>query len=342
VEVQVNPAAVLPGEACSLIWKAEHAQSLVVDHGIGEVGPSGTLMIYPQSTTTITMTAQGRGGTTTATAIALVHEPPGVDVAIARTTLGEGETTAIVWSSRNADSVTIDQGIGSVMPSGELFITPPESTVYTITARGPGGTVSQSVAVDVLPYTLAQIRAGPDFLVPGQSALLEWNTSHAQVVTIDQGLGEVPPDGSIVVQPVATTTYTITATGPLGTATEVVTVVVHPRPSVTITAEPPEVTQGRAAVLSWTSEHAETAFLDNGIGDVRVQGAREVFPEETTTYVITVLGKGGAATASVMVRVPDRPGVDLTAAPDATVTALEPPAGPCPDPPAQGPARPPP
>jgi PKD repeat protein len=342
VSVQVNPPAVLPGEACSLVWKSERALSLMVDHGIGEVGPSGTLMIYPQSTTTITMTAQGRGGTTRATAVVLVHEPPVVDVDVVRTTLHSGETTAIMWASRNADSVCIDQGIGEVMPSGELFITPAESTLYTVTATGPGGTVSQSVAVDVLPCPLAHIRAGPDSLVPGEPALLEWDTSHAQVVTIDQGIGEVSPGGSIVVQPVATTTYTITATGPLGTATEAVTVAVHPRPSVTISAEPREAAQGRATLLSWSSEHAETASMDNGIGDVPVHGSREVSPDQTTTYVITVVGRGGAAMASVTVHIADQPEVVLTTPPDATVTALEPAAEPSPNPPAPDPGRPPP
>ncbi len=342
VSVQVNPAAVLPGEACSLVWKSERARSLVVDHGIGEVGLSGTLMIYPQSTTTITMTAQGRGGTTTATAVALVHEPPVVDVDVVRTTLHSGETTAIMWASRNADSVSIDQGIGEVMPSGELFITPAESTLYTVTATGPGGTVSQSVAVEVLPRTLARIRVGPDSLVPGEPALLEWNTSRAQVVTIDQGIGEVSPGGSIVVHLVKTTTYTITATGALGTATEAVTVTVHPRPSVTITAVPCELAQGMATLLSWTSEHAETASVDNGIGDVPVHGSREVSPEQTTTYVITVVGRGGAAMAGVTVHIADQPEVVLTTLPDAAVTTLEPPAEPCPDPPGRDSGRPPP
>jgi len=342
VEVQVNPAAVLPGEACSLVWKSERAQSLVVDHGIGEVGPSGTLMIYPRSTTTITMTAQGRGGTSTATAVALVHEPPVVDVGIARATLRSGETTAIIWVCSNADTVSIDQGIGDVMPSGELFITPSESTRYTVTATGPGGTVSQSVAVDVLPCVLAHIRAGPDSLAPGQSALLEWDTSHAQVVTIDHGIGEVAPRGSTVVQPDATTTYTITATGPLGRATEAVTVTVHPRPSVTISAEPCELVQGRVTRLSWTSEHAETASVNNGIGDVPVQGAREVSPEETTTYVITVVGRGGAAMDSVTVRVTGQPEVALTASPGATVLEPPQPAGSSPEPWAEAPGRPPP
>jgi hypothetical protein len=122
VSVQVNPPAVLPGEACSLVWKSERALSLMVDHGIGEVGPSGTLMIYPQSTTTITMTA--RPGGTTRAGLVLCTSAPG-DENVVQTTLHSGETTAFMWASRNADTCA-STGHGDVMPSGELFITPAE------------------------------------------------------------------------------------------------------------------------------------------------------------------------------------------------------------------------
>ena len=46
---------------------------------------------------------------------------------------------------------------------------------------------------------------------PGGSTTLRWMTSGALSVSINQGVGSVDPDGSIVVSPTSTTIYTLTA-----------------------------------------------------------------------------------------------------------------------------------
>jgi len=55
------------------------------------------------------------------------------------------------------------------------------------------------------------------------------------------------------------------------------------------------------STLIWTSYNTDSASIDNGIGDVPVNGSIIVFPSETTTYTITVSGPGGTATDSVTV-----------------------------------------
>jgi hypothetical protein len=56
---------------------------------------------------------------------------------------------------------------------------------------------------------------------------LTWTSQAAEHVSIDQGIGEVAANGSMAVFPQSDTTYTITATGPGGTATRSVMVAVH-------------------------------------------------------------------------------------------------------------------
>ena len=60
----------------------------------------------------------------------------------------------------------------------------------------------------------------------GQTTNLEWQTTDAVDVTMDNGVGSVASSGTQAVSPHATTTYTLTATGPGGkvTATEAVNV----------------------------------------------------------------------------------------------------------------------
>lgn len=61
-------------------------------------------------------------------------------------------------------------------------------------------------------------------VLPNEAATLSWTSSQATSVTIDNGIGSVAPSGSRQVQPTADTTYTITATGPSGSASGAVTV----------------------------------------------------------------------------------------------------------------------
>ena len=100
----------------------------------------------------------------------------------------------------------------------------------------------------------------------------------------------------------------ITASGPGGTAVDTVTVSVHQKPTVNISAFPNPVAAGETAILTWSSTDADTAFINHGIGPVGVNGSAEVDLQETTAYTITVTGPGGTATDSVIVVVNERQG----------------------------------
>ncbi len=64
----------------------------------------------------------------------------------------------------------------------------------------------------------------PDALAPGESAVLKWAVNGADAVSIDQGIGEVPPNGTKEVSPTTGTIYTLTATNAAGIVTRTVAV----------------------------------------------------------------------------------------------------------------------
>jgi hypothetical protein len=66
-------------------------------------------------------------------------------------TIKKGQSTTLSWTSTGATSASIDQGIGPVPPTGSRSVTPPETgvIVYTITARGPGGTSTDTQRIIV-------------------------------------------------------------------------------------------------------------------------------------------------------------------------------------------------
>lgn len=64
-------------------------------------------------------------------------------------TIERGQSATLRWSTSNADTVSIDQGIGTVAASGSRTVSPSTTTTYRLTASGPGGQVSESVTLRV-------------------------------------------------------------------------------------------------------------------------------------------------------------------------------------------------
>lgn len=86
---------------------------------------------------------------TTATATVNVVPPPAVSISANPVTIKSGETATLSWTATNATSCTINQGIGSVPPSGTRAVSPAATATYTLTATGEGGTTTASVTVTV-------------------------------------------------------------------------------------------------------------------------------------------------------------------------------------------------
>lgn len=156
-------------------------------------------------------------------------------------TVAPNQPSRLEWSTAHTTSVMIDQGIGSVSLTGFVDISPAVTTTYTLTASGPGGTVTAQVTVSVMDARTAPIisfSASPRSIARDQSATLIWSSSGTEpiVVTIDQGIGgPLPPSGSLPVKPEQTTTYTLTATNAIGSSSAQVTVEVVGEPVLFIT-----------------------------------------------------------------------------------------------------------
>lgn len=226
--------------------------------------------------------------------------------------IGQGQSSTLAWSVPNATSVNIS-GVGNNLnPVGSQTVTPTQTTTYNLTANGPGGqTATASVTVTVGSSKEAVIRfaASPTQINQGQSSLLSWTTRGAKTVSINNGVGTVPANGSKSVTPTATTTYTLTATGADGssvTAAVTVTVGGGAVPTVlSFTASPAVVPNaGGQASLCWNVSNANTITIQPGPG--AVSGAANcvtVTVAQTTTYVLTATNAVGPTQAVVTVSV---------------------------------------
>lgn len=87
--------------------------------------------------------------------------------------------------------------------------------------------------------TISEFVVEPKGIERGQSATLRWKVQDATQIQIDQGLGSVSDSGQRTISPNGSTTYTLRATGPGGTATATATLSVTSPPPPVETKAPP-------------------------------------------------------------------------------------------------------
>ncbi len=323
--LSAHPTNIQQGSASVLSWTTNNATSVSINNGIGSVSTSGSRTVVPNQTTTYTLTATGPGGTVNCYATVTVQVPqqqPACTLTVSPSTIHQGQTALLRWTTQNATTVTLNHGLGAYPGVGETVVQPSGTTTYVLTATGPGGTVTCSATVTVIPPTPQQpactLSVTPTTISQGSAATLSWTTHNANNVVINHGIGSVPTSGSRVVAPSVTTTYTLTATGTNGTpvncsATVVVVPIVTPvLPSCTLSVSPTNIRPGDPVTLSWSSSNATSFHIDQGVGSVPLSGSRTVYPGGSRTYVGTASGPGGTVTCAVHVSTRSEPGPSCT------------------------------
>ena len=305
------PAAVLTGGSSLLAWSVDGASTVSLDQGLGGVTGVSQLKVSPRASTAYQLTAAGPGGVTTASAsveVAVVAPPVIAAFSAAPSTLAVGQATSLSCEVGGATSLRIDQGVGvvSCQTLAGLQFKPAGSTVYTLTATGPGGTATAKVPVSVLPAGkgLPVVATAAAAITAGQGTTLYWTAPGALSYSVDHGVGVVKGT-SVNVKPTQSTTYLLTITYPTGALSLPVTVSVHPAAPppwiASFSADAPVLAPGGAATLSWTTSNAAQVSIDPAPGAVGPGGSASVSPSATTVYTLTAAQGSLTATAQVTV-----------------------------------------
>src|SRR5260370_41370406 len=74
---------------------------------------------------------------------------PTVTLQASPTSINKGDSSTLSWNSTDATQLTIAPEIGAATAHGTTKVTPSDSTTYTITASGPGGSANTTASVTV-------------------------------------------------------------------------------------------------------------------------------------------------------------------------------------------------
>ncbi len=343
VTIAANPSSLVLGSSSTLSWSSTNATSCTASGAwSGTEAINGSLSVTPGATgsSSYALTCTGSGGSVTSTATVTVTAPPLPTVTIAAnpTSLVLGNSTTLTWSSTNATACTASGAwSGTEATSGAQSVTPGATgtSSYALTCTGPGGSTTSTATISVTaPVPTVMIVINPTTITTGQSATLTWSSTNATACTASGAWSGIETtSGSLSESPAATGTdvYTLSCTGSGGTtsasATLTVSAVAPPppaAPTVTIAANPPDITLGQSTTLSWSSTNATSCTASGAwSGAQATGGSMSESPDATgsSTYTLSCSGAGGSASASASVTVtaatPAAPTLGIAAQPAA-------------------------
>lgn len=289
-QVTFNSSAtqVPEGGAITLNWSTTGATSVFIDQGIGDVELSGSRTIPMIGPKTFELTASGPGGSIRQRLTILVAEPEPVpnrpaiiEFAADRATVNQGEQVRLNWATSNATSVSLDPAVPNPALTDAATFTLDQAKTYTftLTARGQGDPVTQSLSVHVLPGAPTAPTAiltvnGQDAVTinPGATIHLCWKTANADNVHFADGATRPANDCAADFAPQKSGKFTLVATGPGGEshpATVSVTVAsaAPAAPAKLMQAAPSEPAEPTSGDVVWTgkiglfSRHQANVFL---------------------------------------------------------------------------------
>lgn len=307
-----TPALINTGETSRLAWNVTDADTVEISPNVGNVAVSGSFVVSPTQSTVYTLTATNSNGSVqrsvTVNVQATNTEPPVIDFFSANpSTIIAGNSSTLSWRVQNATTVTINNGIGTVVGEGTRSVSPDANRTYRLEASNAAGTVFRDVTVSVTTERIPIISSftvSPSQIIQGQNATLSWKIEGADTVDIDQGIGRVDAEGSVTVSPGEDTVYTLLAQNESGSATGTATLKVAAAPTIaSFIANPSTINSGESVQLSWTSSGGKTAVIQPGSLTVNTSGSVTLRPRETTTYTLTVTGDGGSTNAETTVTV---------------------------------------
>ncbi len=245
-----------------------------------------TISVSPTITTTYVVAGTSSLGCINAATVAVVvNANPTISATANPTFICSGFPSVLT-----ATGATTYTWAPSGANGGTLVVTPSVTSTYTVAGTSTAGCVSsQTVSVTVGTTPTLNIVSSATAICPGNTATLI--AGGATNYTWQPG---ALTGTSVAVSPTATTVYTIVGVSGNCSSTQTYTLIVRPRPNVTVNALPPVICQGGAGLLLAFGASTYTWNPGSTNGNTLV-----VTPSVTTTYTVTGTNTVGCTNTAV-------------------------------------------
>jgi uncharacterized protein DUF4082/Big-like domain-containing protein/G8 domain-containing protein len=235
--------------------------------------------------------------------------PPTATFSASPTSIASGQSSTLSWSTTNATTVSINQGIGAVATSGTRSVSPTVTTTYTLTATNSAGsaTATATVTVGSTKQTPVITWSNPASIIYGTALS---GTQLNATTTVPGSFAYSPPAGTVLSagagQPLSVT-FTPTDTATYNSASATVAITVLKATPVITWANPADITQGTplgSTQLNATTNVAGSFAYSPPSGTVLGVGAGQ---QLSTTFTPTSTANYNTATRTVLINVNGTP-----------------------------------
>jgi hypothetical protein len=158
--LSVSSSSIDEGQSATLSWTSTNATSCTASGGwSGTRSTTGSQIVSPAATVNYILTCNGAGGSfsNSDSVTVTVNQPPPpppavpvVNLSVSSSSIDEGQSATLSWSSTDATSCTASGGwSGTRNTTGIVSVSPTVISTYTLSCNGAGGSASDSVTVTV-------------------------------------------------------------------------------------------------------------------------------------------------------------------------------------------------
>ena len=133
-----EPSTIERGQSSTLSWSISNATDMSIDHGVGAVQSRAQRQVFPSATTTYTLTANGPGGSETATVTVEVSTAP---AAPPTATIGSPRLSSPEMLQQQAKDAYFDYNHNDIRPDARDALTLDAQLLKQIFAQEPNFTV---------------------------------------------------------------------------------------------------------------------------------------------------------------------------------------------------------
>ena len=297
-DIKLSPTTINRGESSNIIWNYTYADEINIE----EVGTyhslTGSHSVSPtESTVYKVLIKSGDKSKTETLNLTVIQPDQNIAFSADSYRIGYGSSTNLNWNVNNAQSVSIDNGVGLQSLSGIYKVTPNTDTTYTLTAKGFTGISdkTQSVNIVVVPdATINNFSVDKENISVGDTSTFSWNVSNAESLKLNgESVNKTTGTKTVLFSTTGSFPYTLETTSLSGTVenSESKTVNVYNIPFIaSLTANPTVVDAGQPVTLSFNTAYS----VYNEINGVNMNSNSTYVVNPTTTTTYTLLSRNPA------------------------------------------------
>lgn len=301
-DIQLTPIQINRGESSNIIWNYIYADEINIENVGSYHSLTGSTSVSPLESTVYNVIIKSGDKSKTETLHLTVIQPNQNIVFNADSyKIGYGSNTNLNWNVTNANSVSIDKGIGDQSLSGSYRVTPTTDTTYTLTAKGFAGVSDESKTVNIVVVPNATINSfsvDNENISVGDTSTFTWNVLNAESVSLNgENVNKISGSKPVTFTTAGSFPYKLQTTSLSGLTdySPTKTVNVYNAPIIaSLTATPATVDAGQVVTLTFSTQYSSYNEI-NGTN----MGSNPTYivnPTTTTTYILTAKNEAGKTT----------------------------------------------